>query len=138
MSTVLAFRLRCVLDSGFRFAFDSGLRARLALLFLGLALASPAILCAQPKEDASGVKFKVLGQAERMTMIVNSSRIVEFPFEVPKMLVNNPDLVRIVPLSPKSIQVSALKQGTTQLNVWSSDDRITSIDIVINGFIANT
>lgn len=133
MSTVLAFRLRCVLDSGFRFAFDSGLRAALALLCLGIALASPAVLCAQPKEDAPGVKFKVLGQAERMTMIVNSSRIVEFPFEVPKMLVNNPDLVRIVPLSPKSIQVSALKQGTTQLNVWSSDDRITSIDIVING-----
>ena len=109
------------------------LRAGLALCCLGLALASPALLYAQANENAPGVKFKVLGQAERMTMIVNTSRIVEFPFEVPKMLVNNPDLVRVVPLSPKSIQVSALKQGTTQLNVWSSDDRITSIDIVING-----
>lgn len=108
------------------------LSVRLALC-LGLVLASPAILCAQVNENAPGVKFKVLGQAERMTMIVNTSRIVEFPFEVPKMLVNNPDLVRVVPLSPKSVQVSALKQGTTQLNVWSSDDRITSIDIAING-----
>ncbi len=111
----------------------SRLRAGLALCCLGIALGSPGVLCAQPKGEAPGVKFKVLGQAERMTMIVNSSRIVEFPFEVPKMLVNNPDLVRIVPLSPKSIQVSALKQGTTQLNVWGTDDRITSIDLVING-----
>ena len=70
--------------------FAPRLRAGLALLCLGIALASPPVLCAQPKEDAPGVKFKVLGQAERMTMIVNSSRIVEFPFEVPKMLVNNP------------------------------------------------
>jgi pilus assembly protein CpaC len=111
------------------------LRAGLALCCLGLALASPVPLRAQENDNAPGVKFKVLGQAERMTMIVNTSRIVEFPFEVPKMLVNNPDLVRVVPLSPKSIQVSALKQGTTQLNVWSSEDRITSIDIVINGDI---
>src|SRR5687768_3872146 len=111
----------------------SCLRAGMAFCCLGLALASPSILSAQENNAPPGVKFKVLGQAERMTMIVNSSRIVEFPFEVPKMLVNNPDLVRIVPLSPKSIQVSALKQGTTQLNVWNTDDRITSIDIVING-----
>ena len=112
--------------------FATRLRAVLALCCLGLSLAVPTLLCAQGN-DALGVKFKVLGQAERMTMIVNTSRIVEFPFEVPKMLVNNPDLVRVVPLSPKSIQVSALKQGTTQLNVWSSDDKITSIDVVING-----
>ena len=113
--------------------FARQLRAGLALFCLGLSFASPALLLAQVNEDAPGVKFKVLGQAERMTMIVNTSRIVEFPFEVPKMLVNNPDLVRVVPLSPKSIQVSALKQGSTQLNVWSSDDKITSIDIAING-----
>lgn len=113
--------------------FARQLRAGLALFCLGLSLASPALLLAQVNENAPGVKFKVLGQAERMTMIVNTSRIVEFPFEVPKILVNNPDVVRVVPLSPKSIQVSALKQGATQLNVWSSDDKITSIDIAING-----
>ena len=117
MSTVYAFRLRAVQ----------------ALCCLGMALACPTLLFAQKDNNAPGVKFKVLGESERMTMIVNTSRIVEFPFEVPKMLVNNPDLVRVIPLSPKSIQVSALKQGTTQLNVWSTDDTITSIDIVING-----
>ncbi len=129
MSTLLAFRMRSLSNYGLRRLLPSGL----ALLCLGVALAAPAALFAQQRGEAQGVKFKVLGQAERMTMIVNTSRIVEFPFEVPKMLVNNPDLVRVVPLSPKSIQVSALKQGTTQLNVWSSDDSITSIDIVING-----
>ena len=66
-------------------------------------------------------------------MTVNTSRIVEFPFEVPKMLVNNPDLVRVIPLSPKSIQLSAVKQGITQLNIWSMDDKVTSIDLVITG-----
>jgi pilus assembly protein CpaC len=122
MSTVSVFRLRWIKTSGL-----------LVLSCLSAALALPTATFAQPAAEAPGIKFKVLGQAERMTMIVNTSRIVEFPFEVPKMLVNNPDLVRVVPLSPKSIQVSAIRQGTTQLNVWGTDDKITSIDLVING-----
>ena len=47
------------------------------------------------------------GAAERLEMTVNTSRVVEFPFDVPRMLVNNPDLVRVVPISPKSVQLSA-------------------------------
>src|SRR6185436_61979 len=77
-------------------------------------------------------KIKFTGLTERMTMAIKSSRVVEFPFETPKMLVNDPDLVRVVPLSPRSIQISALKPGRTQLNVWNADDKITSIDIVID------
>ncbi len=81
----------------------------------------------------SPVKFEVTGPAERMTLTVNTSKILEFPFEVPKMLVNNPEMVRVVPLSPKSVQVSAIKSGVTQLNVWDSDDKITSVDLIIIG-----
>jgi pilus assembly protein CpaC len=68
-----------------------------------------------------------------MTLTVNTSRIIEFPFEVPKMLVNNPEMVRVVPLSPKSVQVSAIKSGVTQLNVWNADDQVTSVDLIIIG-----
>jgi pilus assembly protein CpaC len=66
-------------------------------------------------------------------MTVNSSKVVEFPFDVPKMLVNNPDLVRVIPISPKSIQLSAVRAGVTQLNVWDADGNITSLDVVILG-----
>ncbi|HZL87415.1 MAG TPA: pilus assembly protein N-terminal domain-containing protein [Pirellulaceae bacterium] len=81
----------------------------------------------------SPIKFEVTGPAERMTLTVNTSKILEFPFEVPKMLVNNPEMVRVVPLSPKSVQVSAIKSGVTQLNVWDADDKITSVDLIIIG-----
>jgi pilus assembly protein CpaC len=85
------------------------------------------------QEIPSPVKFEVTGPAERMTLTVNTSKILEFPFEVPKMLVNNPEMVRVVPLSPKSVQVSAIKSGVTQLNVWDAEDKITSVDLVIIG-----
>src|SRR4051812_20669695 len=107
MSTVLASRLS----------------AGLALCCLGFALAIPCALPAQEPAAAPGVKYTVLGQADRLTMTVNTSRILEFPFDVPKVMVNNKDLVTLIPLTARSIQVSAVKQGTTQLNVWSSDDK---------------
>lgn len=83
--------------------------------------------------SAGQVKFKVRGGAERMELTVNESRVIEFPFEVPKMLLNNPDLIKVVPISPTSVQVSAMKPGVTQLNVWSAEEKVTTIDMIIVG-----
>ncbi len=82
---------------------------------------------------APAVKFQVRGPSERLEMTVNTSKVVEFPFDVPKMLVNNPDLVRVIPISPKSIQLSAVRAGVTQLNVWDADGNVTSLDLIILG-----
>lgn len=85
---------------------------------------------------STNVKFVVRGPSERLDMTVNTSRVVEFPFDVPRMLVNNPDLVRVVPISSKSIQLSALRAGVTQLNVWDADNNVTAIDLTILGDVA--
>lgn len=99
---------------------------------------SAAQLDAQPAQPAQppaapGVTFQVKGAAERLEMTVNTSRVVEFQFDVPRMLVNNPELVRVIPISPKSIQLSAVRAGMTQLNVWDVDGNVTSIDLQILG-----
>jgi len=88
---------------------------------------------AQDQANAPGVSYKVRGASDRLEMTVNGSRVVEFPFAVPRMLVNNPDLVRVVPISDRSIQLSALRAGVTQLNVWDGDNNVTSLDIIIIG-----
>jgi pilus assembly protein CpaC len=103
-----------------------------AVLAAGAILAPPASLAQEPVA-APGVKFKVQGAAERLEMTVNTSRILEFEFDVPKMLVNNPDLVRVIPISPRSVQISAVRAGVTQVNVWDSEGKVTSIDLIILG-----
>jgi pilus assembly protein CpaC len=114
MSTFLAQALRALLSG---------------LVISGAALGLTNAALAQA--GAPSVKFQVRGPAEQLEMTVNTSRVLEFDFEVPKMLVNNPDLVRVVPIAPKSIQISALKSGVTQLNVWDSDGNVTSVDVSI-------
>ncbi|WP_254510789.1 type II and III secretion system protein family protein [Anatilimnocola floriformis] len=104
-----------------------------AVLAAGAILVAPPSLHAQEPLAAPGVKFKVQGAAERLEMTVNTSRILEFEFDVPKMLVNNPDLVRVIPISPRSVQLSAVKAGVTQVNVWDDKGKVTSIDLVILG-----
>lgn len=106
--------------------------ARLAALAVICALGAIPARAQQPAPPGS-VKFQVRGAAERLDMTVNTSRVVEFAFDVPKMLVNNPDLVRVVPISPRSIQLSAVKAGVTQLNVWDTDGNVTSLDLIILG-----
>ena len=108
------------------------LTARLAAVAALCALAGAIPAWAQ-QPAAPGVSFQVRGAAERLEMTVNTSRVVEFAFDVPRMLVNNPELVRVVPISPKSIQLSAVKAGVTQLNVWDTDGNVTSIDLIILG-----
>jgi pilus assembly protein CpaC len=78
-------------------------------------------------------KFRVSASTERMELIVNTSRILEMDFKVPRMLVNNTDIVQATPLSPNEVQVSALKPGVTQLNVWDEQNRVHSIDILVIG-----
>jgi len=109
-------------------------KAMLALVAIAsstLAWAAPAL--GQDQPGATNVRFQVRGPAERLEMTVNASRVVDFPFDVPRMLVNNPDLVRVVPISPRSIQLSAIRAGVTQLNVWDTDGNVTTIDLVILG-----
>ncbi|HEX5104852.1 MAG TPA: pilus assembly protein N-terminal domain-containing protein [Pirellulaceae bacterium] len=109
-------------------------KASLALLIaFGIILATAGRLSAQAQPGGPGVTFQVRGAAERLEMTVNSSRVVEFPFDVPRMLVNNPDLVRVIPISPRSIQLSAVRAGVTQLNVWDVEGNVTSIDLQILG-----
>src|SRR6187402_2969855 len=96
-----------------------------------LAWAAPAL--GQDQSLPPNVRFQVRGAAEKLEMSVNASRVVDFPFDVPRMLVNNPELVRVIPISPRSIQLSALRAGVTQLNVWDTEGNVTTLDVVIIG-----
>jgi pilus assembly protein CpaC len=108
---------------------------RLAGAFAGFLWFTAHAACGQDLTP-SGVKFQVRGPAERLEMTVNTSKVVEFPFDVPRMLVNNPEVVRVVPISSKSVQLSALKAGVTQLNVWDTQDRVTTLDVIVLGDVA--
>ncbi|HEX3654740.1 MAG TPA: type II and III secretion system protein family protein [Pirellulales bacterium] len=70
---------------------------------------------------------------ERMEMIVNTSRLVTLDESIPKLAVNNPDILSITPLSPNEVQVSAKKTGVTQVNLWGASGKIYTLDVMVIG-----
>lgn len=92
---------------------------------------SPQASAQQPQQQP--VQFRVSGATQRLEMIVQTSRILTFDHKVPNLLIQNPDIIQATPLSPNQVQLNALRQGVTSLNVWNEDNEVRSIDIHVFG-----
>jgi pilus assembly protein CpaC len=101
---------------------------RLIMTALAFVLAIPATvgLCQQKQVD-----FRVEEGTNRLEMVVNSSRILAMDTDIPRVLVNNRAVLRVVPLSPNQVQISALKPGVTQVNLWDKEGGVRSIDVIV-------
>lgn len=80
---------------------------------------------AEPKKDSPA------GPVETLEMTVNTSRILTIGKRLPRVQVNNPDVVETTALSETRIKVTAKKPGITQINLFDKDDNVYTADIVI-------
>ncbi len=85
---------------------------------------SPAIAAGSPV-------FQVDGPSQRLEIIVTNSRLLTMKKKIPRLLVNNPEIVRATPLSPNQIQLVGSQVGVTTVNVWDEDGKIYSIDVIV-------
>ena len=77
------------------------------------------------------VTFSINGPTQRLEMVVATSRILTLEYKIPRLLVNNPEIVRATPISPNQVQLSALHPGVTQLNVWDENKKLYTVDVVV-------
>lgn len=109
--------------------FDT-LPARLcvALGIAGLFFGLHGTVSAQPQ-----VIRNITEPTQRLELTVNTSRILTLEKRIPKMVVNNPELVSVTPISANQVQIAAKKPGVTQINLWDEDDQVYTIDMMIYG-----
>jgi pilus assembly protein CpaC len=98
-------------------------------------LVSMAILCClgSPVLAQPQVVRNITQASERLELTVNTSRILTLDKRIPRMVVNNPELVTVTPISANQVQVAARKPGVTQVNLWDEDDKVYTVDVVIYG-----
>ncbi len=77
------------------------------------------------------VTFSINGPTQRLEMVISTSRILTLEHKIPRLMVGNPEIVKATPISPNQIQLSALKTGVTQLNVWDENESLYTVDVVI-------
>jgi len=81
--------------------------------------------------SGSPVNFKVEKASQRLEMTVNTSRRLTLDKKIPEAQVNNPEVLEITPLSPNTIQVSAIATGVTQINLWDEDRKVYTVDVIV-------
>ncbi|QDT68246.1 Type II secretion system protein D precursor [Planctomycetes bacterium MalM25] len=114
---------------------------RAATRLRGLSsLALLAAFCAAPAAEtfaqglpSGSVVRKINGASDKLEITTNTSRILTLDKKIPKVQVNNPELLAVTPLSATEIQVSAKKAGVTQVNLWDEDGDIHTVDVFIYG-----
>jgi pilus assembly protein CpaC len=83
--------------------------------------------------ESGSVIRKISSRSEKIELTTNSSRILTLERKIPRVQVNNPELVAVTPLSATEIQLSAKKAGVTQVNLWDEEGNIHTIDLLIYG-----
>jgi pilus assembly protein CpaC len=102
-------------------------------LFVTLfAVATSRAVMAQTLASTS-VMCKVSGASEKIELTTSSSKILTLDKNIPRVQVNNPDLLAVTPLSATQVQISAKKAGVTQVNLWDDEGKIHSVDVLIYG-----
>lgn len=88
----------------------------------------------QLSTSANSLEYRVRPGVQRVSMYVNSSKILTLEGkQIPRALVNNPELVNAIAISSNQIQLSGLKAGVTQVNLWDDDGDLYTIDVIVSG-----
>lgn len=82
--------------------------------------------------SSAGATNHTISQAvERMQMLVKSSSILTLESKIPRFQVHNEEVLGANPISQNQLQVFAKTPGTTQINLWDTDDNQYTVDITV-------
>jgi pilus assembly protein CpaC len=113
--------------------------ARRIVLFVTVASALVIILGTAPSRAGAqdfgspSVIRKISELSEKLELTTNTSRILTLDKPIPRVQVNNPELLAVTPLSATQVQISAKKAGVTQVNLWDEEGNIHTVDVLIYG-----
>lgn len=81
--------------------------------------------------DSSTVNKNISQSVERLEMLVKSSRILTLEDRIPKFQVHNEGILGATPVSQNQIQIFAKAPGTTQLNLWDTNEKLYTVDVTV-------
>src|SRR4051794_12502379 len=99
-------------------------------LAVSYAADGPSVVSAQ---EVPSVVRNISQATERLEMTVNTSQILTLGTRIPRLVVNNPELVTATPVSETQVQIAARKPGVTQINLWDEKGQIYTVDLLIFG-----
>jgi pilus assembly protein CpaC len=85
----------------------------------------------QLTSEQSSLNRTITQSVERLDMLVKSNRILTLEARIPRFQVHNEAILSATPISENQIQLFAKIAGTTQINLWDTDEKIYTIDVTV-------
>ncbi len=80
---------------------------------------------------AGAVNHTITRPVEQMQMLVKSSSILTLEAKIPRFQVHNEEVLGATPISQNQLQIFAKTPGTTQINLWDTDEKQYTVDITV-------
>lgn len=107
---------------------------RVLVALAASALVAGGVSAVAQELNSDGQLVRTITRAsERLEMTVNTSQIITLGTRIPRLVVNNPEIVTATPISETQVQLAARKSGVTQVNLWDENGRIFTVDLMIFG-----
>jgi hypothetical protein len=75
---------------------------------------------------------KIRSPNERLEMAAHTRRILAMDMKIPKVQVNDPDILDMRTLSPHEIEITAKSPGATQVILWDENKKLYTVDVVVS------
>ncbi len=73
--------------------------------------------------------FNVQSSNEQLQLMVNESKVLSLESPIPTAQVNNPEILELTAVSPTQVQIHPKKPGVTQVNLWTEDGDLHTVDV---------
>lgn len=106
---------------------------RIKLIILG-CLTTLFCVCsgsASAFQGISGPHFEVNGSVESLDIIAGSARRLKFAYQVPELMIENPEVIQASPVSPNEILITGLKPGVSSITISDPDKNLQTIAIEV-------
>ncbi len=106
----------------------------LACKVLFFAILAVIVVPATSFGQGLGSRVEVTPASDNIEIITASSRRLTFPYDIPEVMIENPEIITANAISPNEIIVRGLKPGITTLSVMnpSKDLQTVSIHVVVD------
>ncbi|KLU06525.1 Type II/IV secretion system secretin RcpA/CpaC, associated with Flp pilus assembly [Rhodopirellula islandica] len=99
--------------------------------FAMIAVSQPVMAQSATTLASAAGDHQINQSVERMDLIVKSSRILSLGERIPRFQVHNEEVLGATPVSENQIQVFGKTPGTTQINLWDTEDKLYTIDVTV-------
>ena len=102
----------------------------LALLAV-LASSLPAQQPVQPDPVQPAPVQTQIALRQQLKLPVGGQCPVISPNDIPRVLIQDPDIVTVVPRTPRELMVIARQPGQTVIYIWESENTVRRLDTVV-------